>query len=300
MKRVTSKYADWTRGQIEALINIIGEGNAKGLLTGDISVKFKKIAKKLFDNYGRRISEGLQAIVSDANRSFRLDQPKLDEEVDYANRISRLHGCLGVDTGITAKRLKQETKRLLAIIQDNPQIINIANGVWLPVVLPQLTADDLGTALEQYLEAVGKSYTENFSDQKFYNHRKGTLTNNVSIADGSRHDQLIERIKQKPVIGIHFPNPLQGFSINASREQISTLPEGFILSGMDTPIAMAMYPDILARDFNTPGLDMVALSLQSVGYSFNFWADDGKLVFSFTGCLAGAYARYSGGLLFLG
>ena len=255
----------------------------------------------LFDKHGRRIPEGLQTDVCDANRKFRLEQPKLKAEVDYANRITRLYGCLSMDTSITAEQFKTETERLLAMIRDNPQIVNIVNGVCLPVILPQLTIDDLGIALEQYLEAVDKSYAKTFSDRKFYNYRKGTLVNEVSIVDKSRHNQLIERMKQGPVIGIHFPNPLQGFSINADREQISTLPEGFILSGMDIPIAMAIYPDILARDYNTPGLDMAALSWQSVGDSLGFKAFGGRLGFAGTVYLADACGgTCSGGLLFLG
>ena len=131
------------------------------------------------------------------------------------------------------------------------------------------------------------------------NYRKGDLGGKVSVVDGSRHDQLISRMKEGLVIGLHFPNPLQGFSINASREQMSTLPEGFILSGMDTPIAMVMYPDILARDWDTPGLNL-ALQWQSAGYSLYFWACGGSLGFGRTAGLAGASGSYSGGLLFLG
>jgi len=288
MERVTSKYADWTRGQVEALINIIGEENAKGLLSGNISAEFKEVIKKLFDKHGRRIPEGLEANVCDANRNFRLNQPKLDEEVDFANRILRLHGCLNIDTEVTAEQLKAETERLLAKIRENSQIANIANGVCLPVVLPQLVTDDLGAELELYLAGVNSSYAKTFGDRKFYNHRKDTLANKVSVAPGSRHDQLISRMKEGPVIGLHFPNPLQGFSINAQREQMSTLPEGFILSGIDTPIAMAMYPDILARDWNTPGLDVAALQWRSAGYSLYFWADDDKLGFAFTDVLSSA------------
>ena len=300
MERVTSKYADWTRGQVEALINIIGEETAKGLLAGDVSAEFKEVVKKFFDKHGRRIPEGLQANVCDANRDFRLDQPKLDEEVDFANRILRLHGCLSIDTEVTAEQLQAETERLLAVIRENSQIANIANGVCLPVVLPKLVTDDLGAELELYLAGVDNSYAKTFGDRKFYNRRKGTLANEVSIVDGSRHDQLIGWMKEGPVIGLHLPNPLQGFSINASREQTATLPEGFILSGIDTPIAMVMYPDILARDWNTPGLDLAALSCQSADYSLNFKAYGAKLDFIYTDGLAFANDYFSGGLLFLG
>jgi len=300
MERVTSKYADWTRGRIEALINIIGEKNAKELLAGNISAEFKEVIEKLFDKHGRRISESLQANVCNADRNFWLNQPKMETKADYANRIMQFHRCLGRDTGITAEQLKTETERLLALIRGNPQIANIANGVWLPVILPQLMVNDLGIALEQYIEAVRRSYVKTFGDRKFSNHlKKGTLENQVSIVDGSQHNQLIKRMKQGPVKAIHFPNPLQGFSIDASREQMSTLPKGFILSGIDTAISMIMYPDILARDFNTPGLDMAAFSWQSVNYSFYLNADNDSLDFPKINELFNTFGSCSGSLLFI-
>jgi len=292
---------NWTTGELNALVkNLGGEEVARKIQRGGVRVNFEDVLKVLFDKNGRRIPEGLSASVCDANRDSRLEQPKLEAEVDYANRITRLHECLSVNTGITVEQLKAGTEHLLALVRDDPRIANIANGVFLPVVLPQLTTDDLGTALEQYLEAVGKSYVRAFDDRKFYNHRKGTLVDEVGIVDGSRHDQLIERMKQGSVIGIHFPNPLQGFSINAGREQMSTLPEGFVLSGIDIPIAMMMYPDILARDYNTPGLDLVALSWQSAGDSLVFRAYGDGLGFDDTNGVAHAFGSYSGGLLFLG
>jgi hypothetical protein len=107
-------------------------------------------------------------------------------------------------------------------------------------------------------------------------------------------------MKQGPVKGIHFPNPLQGFSIKASREQMLTLPKGFILSGLDTAIAMIMYPDVLARGYLTPGLDLAALSWQSADYSLFFRADVSRLDFDNSDGLAVDYGNYSGGLLFLG
>jgi len=292
---------DWTTGELNALVkNLGGEEVARKIQRGEVKVSFEDVVKVLFDKHGRRILEGLQANVCDADRDFRLDQPQLDKEVDFANRIMRLHGCLSIDTEVTAEQLMTETERLLAIIRGNSQIANIANGVCLPVVLPKLVTDDLGAELELYLAGVNNSYAKTFGDRKFYNHRKGTLANEVSVVDGSRHGQLIERMKQELVIGLHFPNSLQGFSIHADREQMSTLPEGFILSGMDTPIAMVMYPDVLARDWNTPGLDLAALQWRSADYSLLFLAYDFRLDFGRTGSLADAHDYCSGGLLFLG
>lgn len=260
---------------------------------------------RLFDEHGRRIPKSLRANVCDAYRGFQLDQPEMETETDFVNRILRLHECLSIDTGVTPEQLKAETERLLAIIRGNPQIANIANGVCLPVVLPKLVTNDLGAELELYWAGINNSYAKTFGDRKFYNCPKGTLANKVGVVDGSRHKQLIRQIKEGPVIGLHFPNPLQGFSVCAAREQMSTLPERFILSGMDTAIAMVMYPDILARDWSTPNLDLAALHLaalrgQFAGDSLYFRADDGSLGFGNTDSWAYALDNHSGGVLFLG
>lgn len=169
------------------------------------------------------------------------------------------------------------------------------------MILPKIETDNIGNVLENCLGAVRKSYIDVFPDRKFNNYRVGELSNQVFITEGSRHDYLINRMKQGPVIAIHFPNSLQGFSINASRKQMATLPEGFILSGLDTVIAMAMYPDVLARDWYTPGYDLAALLWRSPGCSLHFWAGDGRLSFDVGGALGGACGDYfSSGLLFLG
>ena len=286
--------------QLALVKKLGGRDVVNAILRGEVAVNIKEVIKKLFDKHGRRIPENLQANVFDPNRKFKLNQPRITEEVEFANRIIRLHGSLGIDTGITAEQLLEETGRLLAMIGTNPQIANITNGVLLPIILPQLKTDDLGTALEQYVEAMGKSYAKTFDDRKFYNHREGTLAGEVSIVAGSRHEQLISRMKEGPVIGIHLPNSLQGFSINADREQIATLPEGFVLSGLDTIIAATMYPDILARDYNTPGYDLAAISWQSAGCSLSLGANDDGLDFGGTASLSFAFGRCSGGLFFLG
>lgn len=254
-------------------------------------------AEALFDERGRRIPKGLLALVYDASHKFHLNQPK----VRYANRLVRLHGNLGVDTGVTAEALKEETERLLGLIRENSLTANLANGVYLPVVCPKLSTDDLGRELENYLTAVGTSYQEAFSGRRtFHNHRKGTLDGRVEIAPGSRHEELVMRMKDGPVMGLYFPNSLRGFSIKASREQMAGLPEGFILSGLDAVIAMILYPDVLARNWKTPGIDLAALSWLSVGLSLRFKANNDFLNFLRTIDLGFAYDSFSAGLLFVG
>ena len=70
-----AKYGNWTQGQIEALINAIGEENARALLEGDVEATFQPCARKFFDKNGRRIPpHGLTGAVCDPNPNFYLDK----------------------------------------------------------------------------------------------------------------------------------------------------------------------------------------------------------------------------------
>ena len=289
---------NWTTGELNALVkNLGGEEVARKIQKGEVKVSLEEAIKMLFDKSGRRIPQGLTAEVCDPDLDFGLYRL---QEIDYNRRLQLLRRVLrGVDTGINAECFQQEAERQLALIRDNSQIANIIDGVWLPVIMPQLTTEDLGEILENYVEAAGKSYIAN-SYRRFYNRRKGTSAGKIYIVDESRYDQFIGRMKQGAVIGIYFPKSLQGFSINACREQITELPEGFILSGLDTIIAMIMYPDILARGYRTLSLCLAALSWQSADFSLEFDVDNSRLNFGSTAHLVNARGAYSGGLLFVG
>ncbi len=286
--------------QLALVKKLGGRDIVNAILRGEKKVKVEDAFQLLFDKRGRRIPEGLSTKVCDDDRAFKLNQPKLETGADYADRIARLHKCLSVDTRIrSAELFKNEVEDLLGLIRNNPLTSKILNGIWLPVIMPQII-DDLGTTLVQYLTAVERSYIKTFSKQRFFNKIEDFPANEVSIVDGSRHEQLIEQMKKGPVIGIYFPNQLQGFSKDACREQMSTLPKGFILSGLDIPIAMIMYPDVLAYDISTPGYELNALAGQSSDNLFYFKTALSSLFFETAGRMASANGKFSGGLLFVG
>lgn len=290
----------WTTGELNALVKILGEETARKILKGEVGIRLEETIRMLFDKNGRRIPQGLNARVIDPDNDFYLSQPEMTTLDDYGSRILRLHNNLGINTGITAERFKREIERQLVLIQGNPRVANILNGVWLPMILPKLETDDLGMVLGQYLEAAERSYVRTFPNRKFNNYRKGELKDKVSVAESTRYSDLVKRMQQGPVVVIYVPNSLQGFSINASREQVESLPESFAVSGLDTIIAMVMYPDVVARDWHTPGLDLAALSWQSADYSLCFKANDDKLDFGCGGNLAFASVYSSAGLVFFG
>lgn len=275
-----------------------GLENVKAIIQGDkvIEIKIKDSVTLLFDKHGRRIPKDLKNSVCDADKDFYLAQP----EIDYAERLIRFADVFH----LSCAEFEKKSKELIKKIKNDFQLANLLNGIYLPIILPQIEAKnfDYGRILEEvFLTAVGKAYKKQFSSRDFINYRKGNLQGKVSIVPESRHNQLINKMKKDVVVGIYFPNPLQGFSILAAREQISTLPEDLILSGgFDTSAATAMYPDVLARDYHTPGYDLSALSWESSRYSLCFRAYDGELVFGSRADLSDAYDDYSSGLLFLG
>lgn len=246
----------------------------------------------LFDQSSRRIPQNLQAAVCNPNTDFHLVQP----EIDYTDRLARFKEYLG-KTDITSTELQEKTEQLLEQLSQDESVANLKNAVHLPVILSKQDIKDYGQALEQLLASAGRAYQAQFPNREFYNHRKGTLKGQVRIVHAS-HGRLVERTQQEQVVALCFPNPLQGYSINASREQMTTLPDNILLTGgFDTVTAMAMYPDVLARDWHTPGLDMAALSWKSSAHSLYFWAYDDRLDFDYDDDLGDADGFYSAGLV---
>lgn len=246
-----------------------------------------------FDNRGRRIPRNLQSAVCDSNTNFYLLQP----EIDYTDRLGRFKEyCQNAD--ISSDEFQEKIEQIYEYVGQDERILNLKNAVCLPIILSKQDIADYGQILEKLLESVGRAYENQFPNRKFYNHRKGTLKNQVSIVHDS-HNRLVERMKQEQVVAIYFPNPLQGFSVNAQREQMKELPENILLAGgFDTATAMIMYPDILAC-WKAPGLDLAALSWGFPACALSFRADDDKLFFCYNDNLAIASVGYSGGLLLL-
>lgn len=297
---------DWTTGQLNALVKKIGEEDARAILRGEKIAVIEDVPfVELFDKNGRRIPpRGLKAAVCDANRNFYLKQPKLETVEDYANRLVRFQEAFHPGPCMSAAEFQGRAKELLEQLEKDERLRNLLKGVHLPVIVPELEAKDFdyGQVLEEvFLAAVGWAYQREFPGRKFNNYRQGELAGRVNIIEGSRHDQLIAKMRQGPVVGICFPNPLQGYSILADREQMTTLPQKLLLNGgFDTAAAEVGYPDILARDFNTPGQDCAALSWRSAWCSLVFGAGGDWFGFALTGGLAVARDHYSGGLAFFG
>jgi len=293
-------------GQIAGILQRVSGGDQqklKALLCDELEVQLIERVLKLFDKTGRRISpKGLQNAVCDPDKNFRLIQPEFKTMYDYEQRLIRFRRMFSGP--LSEAYFEDRIKKLIIEIKSNRFLVNLLNGVYLPILMPKIETKDFdyGTTLEQiFLPAVEKAYKKQFPNRSFYNYRKGQLANQVSIIQCSRHEILVEKMKQGIVYGIYFPNPLQGFSVLAACEQMSTLPESLILSGgFDSSVAQVMYPDILARDLKTLGYDLSALCWRSSGCSLFFRACVDRLGFCSGAFLGVAGGGSSSGLLFLG
>jgi len=263
------KYGDRTIGQLEALENILGSGVVDGLLTGKLTVRvvgnevvIEPAPVLIFDKHGRRIPPaGLLAKVCDANYG---SAPTKLGEVSCAARQERLKLAFGESVGLIATDdFERRIAELVGKINADATIKNVLNGSWYPICIPGglgITPENYGEKLDNVIVPAAKSaYERAFSERTFRNNLSGQLAGEVRIFKGSRHEKLLEAASKEPVVGIYFPTALQGYSINADREQMASLPEMFWLTGgLDALVAQIMYPNELLRDSKTLYYEMPA------------------------------------------
>jgi hypothetical protein len=296
---VLEKLRGWDGPTMLALVDAAGgRENLEAVLRGEKKMTFEDVIRKLVDKNGRLIpAKELKCNVCDPNKKFNLIQP----QVDCAQRLNRFVQFLPGMQFPSVAEFDLHVRALIGQLKNDSLLSNLLNGVYLPVCFPKLEISDYGKSLEEiFIAAAEKSYKVQFPERSFNNYRKGELAGKVGIVEGSRHEKLLAKMVEGPVVGIIF-FPMQGFSIDASREQMSVLPESLLLSGsIDITTAAAMYPDVIGREYNTPGYLCSANTWQSAEYSLYAKADDDDFSFSNADYLAGADDYYSSGLFFIG
>lgn len=293
------KYPNWGPGRVEARLNILGADKAEALLRRRVTATFQDAVPMLLDGSGRRIPWALQSAHRDPNASFHLLDPKLN----LGEGLAKLAELFPAGTKfMPEKEYCQRIVDLVERIGGDEQIANALKGPYFAFCLPQIEAGDYGEILDgPFAAAMAASYGRQFPERQFNQYRKGQLTRNTKIVDGS-HRGLVELMVKGPVAVI-LTVPLQGFSVHADREQISEL-AGFdfisLAGGLDFVTAITLYPETLARDFYRPGLNMSAVQWQSREYSLFFKANDDYARFDVRSSLDCAFEFYSGGLVFRG
>lgn len=275
-----------------------GLENVKAILREELIPKLYPSRPKFFDKNGRRIPpRNLKNEVCDPQNSFRLIQP----EIDYSVIITRLERSFINGKFLSAVEFQQQAEGLLAQLRHDDLLINLLKGIWLPICFPHLQIKNYKQSLESvFLPAVEISYQKQFPNRRFENIKNSELADQVIVAKESRHEVLLNKMEHGSVVGLLF-FPFQGYSILAQRDQMASLPMSLLLCGaVDLATAMAAYPDVLSRDWNTPGYDCSAVTYRTeVSFQF-FRASNANLKFDSRISLSQAYDRFTGGLLFLG
>lgn len=270
------------------------------LLRDDLEVELRDPSSKLADQTGRCIPlMNMRDDVFESNTDFHIVQT----EINYTAILARLQQFFAPGMRlVSAEEFENCSTNLIGQIQQNKQVRNLLKGAHLPICIPKLEIDDYGQVIETiFLNAVKRSYEAWFPGRTFFNYRAGTLTGQVGIAVESRHQLLVSTMSEKPVVGIYFPNPLQGFSVLGDRQMIDAFPDGFLLGGViDIATAIIAKPDMLARDYNTPGLDCAANTWRSPGFSLHFRTYDYEIELGFDRKNLHPHNHYSGSILFVG
>lgn len=253
----------------------------------------------LFDGHGRCIPFELAAAVHHKTRRyFAFAQPA----INYADIHARITGYLGIPARLSAKEFEQRAEAILQRLRDDPRTSGIANGVRVPIILPKASYPDYGEALEQiYLPAVSNAFTEKFPGYNFVNHHKSGLIGKLGVASQSRHQRLLAAMRQDQIVGYFFPC-LTEYSIPAALEQISKLPEQFLLAGgFDTSAALIGSPDLLFRtDGYPPLLWLTALTAEKEKIGYYFEAYGYNMTFNRRPHFGQAAEYWASGLVVLG
>lgn len=223
----------------------------------------------LFDEHGRCIPADLSAAAHKKTRRYFTFAP---QKVVYSDIHRRIQQHLGITDTISAEEFEKRGEAILQKLRNDRVTQNITHGVGVPFFLPKATYPNYGKALEEvYLPVVGSAFKDKLPQYNFVNHHKNGLTGKLGIAQGSRHERLLEAMYKDHVVGYFFPC-LTEYSVPAAIEQIQTLPEQFLLAGgFDTSAALIGTPDLLLRtDGYPPLLWLAALSTEKeqVGYHF--------------------------------
>lgn len=302
------EYGEISEGQLEAFLNIcfreIKLERLPDILAGRLVPRWKEVVRLLVDRFGRCIPDGLGHHVTDDNRNFRTDQLAFDTAAiaEHLARVKEFYPFPNAEfPSVDEAETKYQSILAWLNLPENQQngISNLFQRPHFLGVMPKVPAGDFGETLEKLVDVAGRSYTKALN-RPFENYRSGSLTGQVTLAEVTRYSEFVKAVSEGPVIWVAFRACLQGFFIPADREQEVRMPGRFILSGgWDTAMDVMAYPEVLLRDYLTPGLDCAANTWSPDGHSLLFYVLDDNTRFAYRPLYA-ARAHWSAGFLILG
>jgi hypothetical protein len=232
-----------------------------------MSVKEAAVAN-LFDASGRRIAQESGAPVNKADSRYALAQPDIDFHATHARITEHLNGS----KTMSAAEFADRAAALLDTLRGRDDVGALANGVRVPFLLTTGDPGDLGATFEtRYLSGLAGAWKARFPKYDFKNEVTG-LAGKISIAPGSRYEQLVAAMADGPVVGWYFPLALSGFSVPAALQHMADLPASMVLAGgFEAAAALVGCPDLIMKtDGYPPQLDLAAWRAPVAGYGYHF------------------------------
>tara|TARA_B100000945_G_scaffold315788_1_gene315556 strand:- start:2995 stop:3822 length:828 start_codon:yes stop_codon:yes gene_type:complete len=239
----------------------------------------------LFDQSGRRIPfEGMRVFNLISLKFYKIKQPQLS----FKSILNRSKKYLGVSENISENSLKIACDKIKREVSADSALGGLFNGVHVPFICPKDSQEkDLGFELEtKNLPSVESSFKSEYPNLHFKKNFNGDfgMRGNLSLAEGSRYENLIQSRKKSSLAGWYFPQALQEYDIPSQRKQMDTLPffDNLILSGIvDVSAALVGSPGLLInKDSYPPVLCLpaiehkdrgITLCYKAYGLHLEFW-----------------------------
>lgn len=236
--------------------------------------------QQMFNGRGIRCSlpKGFKGKVTSASREHRLSDyfasPDRDAMAAYLYNSRRVFSNLPTLQFFYEKILETEE-----VILENQAIAGLFNGPRLWLTFEKFKGLYSFYVGKKVIPGVVISYTYMGGDSEDKDHHRflikadGMSWGRRSLVQESGMEILLHRMEEGPVVGVFFPTCLQGFSMDASREQMLSLPrpKGGQLILADQLIygaAWIGYPDTIGQDCMSPVSDCAASCIDGFSPSF--------------------------------
>lgn len=253
-----------------------------------------RIGSLTIDNNGRFCPpNGLRAAVTEVDERFNYVTPSIDFERLHARirYLAPLNACIP-----SSRELRQQAATLQTKIMRTPYA-GLMRGCCLPIYIPQWQGN-FGQIVTAFVQATANSYEVECGKMFFSFCTKFDLSNEVVPFPGTNQEYLLTAMSEGPVAGSLFL-PFMGWSTEAIREVMPLVPPSCVVGGIDLLAALALYPETLARDYLTPGLELAGIMMGS-DKTIGFWPCGTELEFFRASGLCEARGYYTSSLLYLG
>lgn len=256
-----------------------GDSNAiPRILSGELEITLSEL---LFDRYGRRTgrhwlespTRGLKGAANRADPPILADKPGKREILRRA--FETWQKLYGRDESMPFDGWLDALHAVESGIRQDRRVKNILKGPWLPLLIPRTDVrndvPNYGEVLERFLIPLGRVHEETFPDRI----RKNLLEDPrwdwktwVQLDPVSRQNSLWAQAVNRPITALWFPAALRGYSVSAAREQMSALPERFVLAGaIEAVMALTGFMRELDGTYNWLHYDCAAVKHNADAFS---------------------------------